>query len=198
MKKEWAVLAVVAVVGSLFYGISLGAGARKGTEPGQTAPDFALKDAYGKEFKISDFKGKIVVLEWLNKGCPISRGAHEKQEMQKVYKKYAAKGVVWLGIDSTEGAQLDENRVYAAELGLAYPILHDPDAIAAKAYGATNTPHMFVINKDGKLVYAGAIDDKADKNYVAAAIDDLLAGKPVSKPKTEAYGCTLKNSKLRS
>jgi peroxiredoxin len=197
MKTKWVLLtATAAVVSGLLYGISLGAGKR--AEPGQAAPDLALKDAYGKEFKLSDFKGKIVVLEWLNRGCPVSRGAHEKQEMQKVYKKYAGKGVIWLGIDSTEGAKPEENRVYAAEMSLAYPILHDPDAIAANAYGATNTPHMFVIDKDGKLVYAGAIDDKANKNYVAAALDDLLAGRPVSKPKTTAYGCSLKNSKLAS
>jgi len=199
MRTKWVVSATMAaVVGGLLYGISLAAGAGKGVEPGQAAPDLALKDTYGKEFKLSDFKGKIVVLEWVNKGCPVSKGAHEKQEMQKVYKKYAGKGVVWLGIDSTEGAKPEENRVYAAEMSLAYPILHDPDAIAANAYGAKRTPHMFVIDKDGKLVYAGAIDDKASKNYVAAAIDDLLAGKPVSKPRTEAYGCTLKNSKLGS
>ncbi len=199
MRTKWVVsVTMAAVVGGLLYGISLAAGAGKGVEPGQAAPDLALKDTYGKEFKLSDFKGKIVVLEWVNKGCPVSKGAHEKQEMQKVYKKYAGKGVVWLGIDSTEGAKPEENRVYAAEMSLAYPILHDPDAIAANAYGAKRTPHMFVIDKDGKLVYAGAIDDKASKNYVAAAIDDLLAGKPVSKPRTEAYGCTLKNSKLGS
>lgn len=198
MRNTILVTATAVLAAGLLYGISLAAAGGKGVEPGQAAPDFSLKDAYGKEFKLSDFKGKIVVLEWINQDCPISRGAHEKQQMQKTYKKYAAKGVIWLGIDSTETVKPERNRVYAAEQGLAYPILHDPEAVAAIAYGARRTPHMFVIDKEGKVAYVGAIDDKADRNYVAAAIDDLLAGKPVGKPKTEAYGCTLKNSKLAS
>lgn len=199
MKNKWAILTVAAVAAGVFlYGHSSGAQTDKPAEPGLTAPDFAIKDVYGKEFKLSDFKGKIVVLEWVNKGCPVSLGAHEKQQMQKTYKKYAAKGVVWLGIDSTEGAKPDENRVYAAEQGLAFPILHDTDAKVANAYGAKRTPHMFVIDKEGKLAYAGAIDDKGDKNYVAAAIEDLLAGRTVARPKTDAYGCGIKNSKLAS
>ncbi|NLE58020.1 MAG: redoxin domain-containing protein [Planctomycetes bacterium] len=199
MKTRWMILTTAAVAAGVFlYSHSLAAQANKAAEPGQTAPDFAIKDAYGKEFKLADFKGKVVVLEWINRDCPVSRGAHDKQQMQKTYKKYAAKGVVWLGIDSTEAAKPDANRVYAAEQGLAYPILHDADAKVANAYGAKRTPHMFVIDKEGKLAYAGAIDDKADRNHVAAALDELLAGKTVAKPKTDAYGCGIKNSKLAS
>ncbi|MGQ9649500.1 MAG: thioredoxin family protein [Phycisphaerae bacterium] len=199
MKRIWMFVTLAAVAaGACLYGYSLASEPGKAPEPGQKAPDFALKDVYGKEFKLADFKGKIVVLEWINKECPISHAAHDKQQMQKTYKKYAAKDVIWLGIDSTENAKPDENRVYAAEQSLAYPILHDVDAKVAKAYGAKRTPHMFVIDKEGKLVYAGAIDDKGDNNYVAAAIENLLAGKPVAKPKTDAYGCGIKNSKLAS
>ncbi len=163
--------------------------------PGSEAPAFALKDVYGKEFKLADFKDKIVVLEWINQDCPVSRGAHEKKLMQDSYKKYAAKGVVWLAIDTTNGVQPEKNRVYAAQQSLAYPILHDTDGRVGRAYGAKTTPHMFVIDKGGKLVYSGAIDDRKDKNYVAAALDELLAGKPVSRPKTEPYGCTVKYPK---
>lgn len=190
--------ASAAAIGILLAGYALAAAGSKGTEPGQPAPDFTAKDTYGKEFKLSDFKGKIVVLEWINKDCPVSRSAHDKQQMQKTYKKYAGKGVVWLGVDSTETVKPEDNRVYSAEQGLAFPILHDPDAKMANAYGARRTPHMFVIDKEGKLAYAGAIDDKGDNNYVARAIDDLLAGKTVAKPKTDAYGCGIKNSKLGS
>jgi peroxiredoxin len=199
MRRNPAILtAATLLAGLLVYGHSLAASADRGVEPGQAAPGFALKDVYGKEFKLSDFKDKIVVLEWMNRNCPVSAGAHEKQEMQKIYKKYAGKGVAWLAIDSTEGAKFEDNRVHAAEHGLAYPILHDPDAKTANAYGARRTPTMVVIDKQGKVAYAGAIDDKGDRNYVAGAIDDLLAGKPVAKPKTDAYGCGVKNSKLGS
>jgi peroxiredoxin len=199
MRRNWMVLAATAVVaGLVVHGHSLAASAAKVAEIGQTAPDFALKDIYGKEFKLSEFKGKILVLEWMNRTCPVSTGAHEKQQMQRVYRQYAGKGVAWLAVDSTEAAKAEDDRVHAAEYGLAYPILLDPDAKAANAYGARRTPHMFVIDKDGKLAYAGAIDDKGDNNYVAAAIENLLAGKTVSKPKTEAYGCGVKNAKLGS
>jgi len=159
---------------------------------GEPAPDFALKDVYGKEFKLSAFKDKIVVLEWINKGCPISRGCHDKGVMQNTYKKYAGKGVIWLAIDTTSGAKPEENRVYAAEQGLAYPVLHDPDGKVGRAYDARTTPHMFVIDQAQKLVYDGAIDDQDKTNYVAAALDHVLADKPVEKPRTEPYGCTVK------
>ena len=108
MRSKWAVLiATLVLAGMVLYGRSWAAAAGKAAEVGQKAPDFALKDVYGKEFKLADFKDKIVVLEWLNKDCPVSRGAHEKQQMQKTYKKYAAKGVVWLGIDSTDVAKAE-------------------------------------------------------------------------------------------
>ena len=159
---------------------------------GSPAPDFVLKDAYGKEFKLSEFKDKVVVLEWLNQDCPVSRGTHQKKIMQDTYKKYADKGVIWLGVCSTAGEKPDRDRVYAAAQGLAYPILHDVDGKVGHAYQAKTTPHMFVIDKTGKLAYTGAIDDRKDKNYVATAVDELLEGKPVSTPKTEPYGCGVK------
>lgn len=162
---------------------------------GEAAPDFTLKDAYGKEFKLSEFKDKIVVLEWLNQDCPVSKGTHQKKVMQDTYKKYAEKGVIWLGVCSTAGEKPDRDRVYAAAQGLAYPILHDTDGKVGHAFQAKTTPHMFVIDKAGKLAYTGAIDDRKDKNYVAAAVDELLEGKPVATPKTEPYGCGVKYGK---
>ncbi|HOW70815.1 MAG TPA: redoxin domain-containing protein [Phycisphaerae bacterium] len=166
--------------------------AARTAEIGKPAPDFNLKDAYGKAFTLSEFKGKIVVLEWMNPGCPVSRGKQVDQVMQKTYAKYAAKGVVWLGVDSTAGQKAEANRVYAAETGLNYPVLLDPDGKVGHAFVATKTPHLFVIDKTGKLVYAGAIDDQGEKNFVGAAVEDLLAGREVAKSRTEAYGCTVK------
>jgi peroxiredoxin len=199
MKIKGLVVVMLIAAGALFYAQATGAegDAAAKAEVGKPAPDFALKDVYGNELKLSDFKGRYVVLEWINKGCPVSRGCHEagKRTMQDTYKKYAGKGVVWLAIDTTAGAKPDENRVYSAEMGLAYPILHDTDGKVGRSYDAKHTPHMFVIDKDGKLAYDGAIDDRGKTNYVADALDALLAGKPVAKPKTESYGCGVKYPK---
>lgn len=159
---------------------------------GEAAPIFELTDVYGKSFKLADFKGKIVVLEWINQACPVSHGKHQENVMQDTYRKYAGKGVVWLAIDSTHNRKAEENRVYAAELSLAYPILDDADGQVGRAFQAKTTPHMFVVDKAGKLVYDGAIDDKGSTNFVAAAVEELLAGQPVSKSKTQPYGCGVK------
>jgi len=196
MNPKWLVVIVAAAAAAFVYGqATAGAGpAAAKAELGEPAPDFALKDVYGKQFKLSEFKGRIVVLEWINKNCPYSRGCHEgkKKTMQDTYKKYVAKGLVWLAIDTTVGVKPEDNRVYAAQMGLAYPILHDLDGKIGHAYRARTTPHMFVIDKAGKLVYNGAIDDRGSTNYVALAIEDLLAGRPVAKSRTEEYGCTVK------
>jgi len=168
------------------------ADAPKVAEIGKPAPEFSLKDAYGKVFTLSEFKDKIVVLEWMNPACPVSRGKQADRTMQRTYSKSAGKGVVWLGIDSTAGQKAEANRVYAAEAELNFPVLLDPDGKVGRAFGATKTPHMFVIDKTGRLAYAGAIDDKGEKNFVSAAIEDLAAGKDVAKSRTEPYGCSVK------
>ena len=159
---------------------------------GKPAPDFALRDCYGKTFKLSDYRGKIVVLEWVNQFCPVSKGKHANQTMQKTYAKYAREGVVWLGIDSTSTLDVEKNRVYAAEMGLAFPLLNDPDGEVGLTYGARTTPHMYVIDKSGKLVYNGAIDDKGQRNYVAEAIEAVANGSAVAKSRTQPYGCSVK------
>ena len=161
---------------------------------GQAVADFKLKDVYGKEFTLSEFKGRIVVLEWANRECPVSREAHQKSVMQNTYKKYADKGVIWLAVDSTDKADAEKNRVHAAVMGLNYPLLHDTDGKVGRGLGAKTTPHMFIIDKQGKLAYSGAIDDQK-KNYVADALEDLLAGRPVATAKTQPYGCGVKYAK---
>jgi peroxiredoxin len=164
----------------------------KKAEIGKPAPDFELKDVYGKTFKLSDFKGKIVVLEWMNQKCPVSFGKHKDRVMQETYKKYAAKGVIWLAIDSSYYAKGEDDRVYAATMGLAYPILQDPDGKVGHVYDAKTTPHMFVIDAKGVLAYDGAIDDHGKTNYVSEAIEAVLADKPVKHAKTKPYGCSVK------
>ena len=174
---------------------------------GKPAPDFTLKSSEGKEVSLSAFKGKVVVLEWTNKGCPFVKKHYGSGNMQKLQKDAVAKGVVWLSICSSAPGK--QGHLSAAEAvqdcakngSAATAYLLDEDGKVGQLYGAKRTPEMYVINKEGVLVYHGAIDDKkspdpADiasaKNYVTAALDEVLAGKPVSTPTTEAYGCSVK------
>jgi peroxiredoxin len=176
---------------------------------GQPAPDFTLKDTSGKTVKLSDFKGKHVVLEWTNPGCPFVLKHYNSGNMQATQKDATGKGVVWLAINSTEKTHRDY--LEPAKLGAwkqerksaPSAILMDEEGSTGKAYGARTTPHMYVIDPAGKLVYAGAIDSKptgrvADiataTNYVKQTVGELLAGKPVSTPSTSAYGCSIKYS----
>ncbi len=196
MKTKTLVTGVFTVFTMFLVYAQLGAASAKKSEPvakvGADAPNFELKDVYGKIFKLSEFQDKIVVLEWLNKDCPISRGAHKKEIMQETYKKFADKDVVWVGVDTTRGRKPEQNRVYAAQMKLAYPILHDKKGKVGRMYGAKTTPHMYIIDKKGKLVYNGAIDDRDKTNYVEEALKALLAEKKIAKPRTEPYGCSVK------
>ena len=168
---------------------------------GEAAPDFTLQDQNGKEISLSNYKGKIVVLEWFNPGCPVTQRHHSTATptMKTTASKYADNDVVWLAINSHAGNTVDGNRAAATKYEVGSPILADPSGKVGRAYGAKSTPHMFIIGKDGKLAYAGAIDDdpNGDKgaaatNYVAKAIDELLAGKAVSTAQTRSYGCGIK------
>jgi peroxiredoxin len=176
-------------------------------EVGEPAPNFTLKSAAGGDVSLSDFPGKVVVLEWTNSGCPFVQKHYGSSNMQKLQKDATGKGVVWLSIcSSAPGKQGNLSAEEAAALcasngSAATAYLLDGDGKVGRLYGAKRTPEMYVINKEGVLVYHGAIDDKktpdpADipgaKNFVAAALDELLAGKPVATPKTEAYGCSVK------
>jgi len=166
------------------------------------APDFTLKNYDGKEFKLSDFKSKIVVLEWINPECPFVRYHYEKKSTIKdLAKKYKEKKVVWLAINSTNFHKAEDNRKFAEKNKISHPILDDSSGKVGRAYKATNTPHIFIINTEGNIAYSGAVDnaplgkvpeDKQFVNYVDKALEELTSGKTVSITKTKPYGCTVK------
>jgi peroxiredoxin len=174
--------------------------------PGQPAPGFAVTDLSGKPVKLEDYKGKTVVLEWINFGCPFVMKHYNSGNMQALQKRYAS-DVVWLAVNSTNKGHSDwadpgPLNAQLKQLGAAPArYLVDEPGSMGLAYGAKTTPHMYIIDPQGKVVYNGAIDDKrstnpADvktaKNYVVAALDELKAGKPVSVASTQPYGCSIK------
>jgi len=171
------------------------------------APDFTLKNHDGKEVKLADYKGKIIVLEWINHECPLVKYHYEKKPtMNELAKKYKEKKVVWLAIDSTNHQEAQKNKEYAEKNKILHSILDDRSGNVGRAYKATNTPHMFIINTDGNIVYNGAIDnaplgkvpeDKELVNYVDKALKELTSGKTVSISKTKPYGCTVKYKKVQ-
>jgi peroxiredoxin len=174
---------------------------------GETAPDFKLKSATGKEVSLSDYKGKFVVLEWYNPECPFVKKHYDSNNMQTLQKKYTGEKVIWLSIvSSAEGKQgyLTPKEAMAQKeksKSSATDVLLDTTGEVGKLYGAKTTPHMFVIDKAGVLAYQGAIDSTADtsvesvaasKNYVVAALTDLMGDKKVTQPATQSYGCGVK------
>ena len=194
MKKTLAILAAMVVTTAVFA-----------VEIGKPAPDFTGTDITGKTIKLSDYKSKIVVLESYNVQCPFCQHHYGTGAMQALQADLAAKGVVWLVVDSVnkknfgyltpEAAQ----KVWTDQKFAATAWLDDNAGTIGHLYGMETTPHMFVIAKDGTLVYDGAIDNMPDpshdprkaKNYVRAAVDELLAGKPVSITETKSYGCAV-------
>ena len=174
---------------------------------GAAAPDFSLTDSKNRPQSISQYKGKTVVLEWFNPECPFVKKHYGSGNMQKLQEEYTGKGIVWLTIDSsapgTEGSLSPEQaeKITTAWKTHQTALLLDPEGKAGRAYGAKNTPNMVIINPEGKIAYEGAIDSKAtpnpadiptSTNYVKAALDESLTGKPVSNPKTKPYGCSVK------
>jgi peroxiredoxin len=174
---------------------------------GQGAPEFELADVNGKPVKLADFKGKFVVLEWTNPGCPFVVKHYGSHNMQGLQKDFTAKNVVWLSVSSTARDHADY--LPPAALAQRYKewgaapsaMLMDDSGKVGKAYGARTTPHMYVIDPKGLLLYAGGIDDKRSanpedvktaKNHVRAALDEAMAGKPVSTPSAAPYGCSVK------
>jgi peroxiredoxin len=164
----------------------------------QAAPDFTLTDYEGKEHSLSDFEGKIVVLEWINPDCPFSKPKHEKEIVHKILKEWEGKPVQWIGIDSTHFHSADDVKEYAGKVELPYPVLLDPKGEVGHIYGARTTPHMYVIDKEGKLVYMGAFDDDPKNTsdeptqYVVDAVNALLNGSTIEKQMVKPYGCTVK------
>ncbi len=176
---------------------------------GQPAPTFTAVDTAGKTVSLADFKGKHVVLEWVNPGCPFVVKHYNSANMQGTQKEAAAKGVVWLAINSTatEAGDFKPPAALAQWMqghkAAATATLMDADGKVGRAYGARTTPHMYIINPTGTLVYAGAIDSKPTSNaadipgatnHVKMALAESLAGKPVSTATTRPYGCSVKYS----
>lgn len=197
MKKLIITLASLALAGAAFAQ----------PEIGKPAPEFTLTDTNGKTHSLADFKGKVVVLEWINHGCPFVVKHYSSGNMQKLQTDATGKDVVWLSICSSAAGKQGHMTAEAAnkksaEVGAkATAYLLDEDGTVGKLYGAKRTPEMYVINKEGILVYKGAIDDKSSadaadiataKNHVTAAIDEVLGEKPVTTASTTAYGCSVK------
>lgn len=174
---------------------------------GEKAPDFTLTSSQGNTHKLSEFAGKIVVLEWFNNECPFVKKHYNSNNMQNLQAKYTDKDVVWLSIISSakgkQGHVTAEEAMANTKEANAKPtaVLIDVDGVVGKTYGAKTTPHMFIVHKDGTLVYKGAIDsinsaDSADvakaDNYVSKALDEIIAGSEVSIASTKQYGCSVK------
>lgn len=174
---------------------------------GQPAPAFTADDATGRSRSLAEFQGKVVVLEWWNPDCPFVGKHYDSGNMQKLQKAWTDKGVVWLTVNSSAAGQqghLDGAKATALmsqRHGAASAVLLDPSGTVGRAYGAKTTPHMFVIDPKGVLLYDGAIDDKPStrredlataKNYVVAALDAAMAGKSVETSRTQPYGCSVK------
>ena len=161
----------------------------------QVAPDFSLQDLNGKTHTLSQYKGKVVVLEWTNHTCPFVVRHYKAKTMTALAQKH--KDVVWLTIDSTHFAKADVLKKWAQKEGVK-TLLTDASGSVGKLYAARTTPHMFVINKEGKLVYMGAIDDdpygdkKTPKNYVDQVLTQLKNGQKVTQGHQKAYGCSVK------
>lgn len=175
---------------------------------GNPAPAIELKDSTGATVKLADYKGKFVVLEWINFDCPFVRKHYDKStNMQSLQKKYTAQGVVWLSINSSapgkqghfDSAEINKRMQAKGSVATAY--LLDPDGSVGRAYGAQTTPHMYIIDPKGVVLYQGAIDSNSSANadtiaeatnYVSQGLDEALAGKAVSTPTTKSYGCSVK------
>jgi len=205
MKSFWkpaTAFAAVALLGTMMAANWAQAGASGTPAIGSSAPQFTLQDENGKSVSLSDYAGKIVVLEWTNPQCPVVQRHYRAKTMTTLQKQYASQGVVWLGINSTHDVTNAVDLDWATAQGVTWPILNDASGVTGHAYGAKSTPGMFVIDKTGKLVYSGAIDNdpqgnlsEGKINYVAKALDEVLANKPVTIAQTKSYGCAVHYAK---
>ena len=174
---------------------------------GESAPDFTLDDTRGRPTSLSEFHGKYVVIEWFNHQCPFTRKHYDSGNMQALQERFTGQGVVWLSINSgaagKEGYTTPEQAEELTRQKRAAPtaVLLDHDGTVGHLYGARTTPHVFLIDPAGRLIYAGALDDKPTvdvqdaaraENYLERAFDEAKAGKPISKPLTQPYGCSVK------
>ena len=174
---------------------------------GSPAPAFTGTDTHGQTHNLSDYRGRFVVLEWTNRDCPFTKKQYDSGNMQALQKQWTAKGVVWLTIlSSARGEQgymttAEENAWIAKVHGAPTAAILDPSGSIGHEYEAKTTPHMFIIDPAGKLIYEGAIDDHpttdvadvpSSKNYVSAALDQAMSGKPIAVAFTRPYGCSVK------
>lgn len=174
---------------------------------GNPAPPFSLPDLDGKNVNLADYAGKVVVLEWFNPECPFVRAAHTKGSLVTAAERLRKEGVVYLAINSAaagkQGHGVDANRAGLEKFKMSHPVLLDESGMVGKTYGATNTPHIYVIDQKGVLVYRGAVDNSPDGegespeggklvSYLDAAVTAVLAGQAVKTAETKAYGCSVK------
>lgn len=204
MKSLAGFVTVAALAGGSMVGVaSATAPEAAKAKVGEKAPNFTLTDTDGKTHSLSDFKGKVVVLEWFNPGCPFVVKHHEKNKtMAELAAEFASKDVVWVAINSgapgKQGHGLELNKEHKSKWGIAYPILLDEPGEVGRMYGARTTPQMYIIDKDGVLRYNGAIDNDPSVgtvgtiNYVRQALNEVLAGETVTTPETRPYGCSVK------
>ena len=197
LRRTLFAAAALAVAGAVHAAVSVG----------QAAPDFSLRDAAGKTVKLSDYRGKFVVLEWTNPGCPYVRKHYDSGNMATTQREALAQGVVWLAVNSTAKSHSDylDPAALTAWLqqrkGQPTSVLMDEEGTAGRAYGARTTPHMYIVNPQGQLVYAGGIDSIPSSNpsdipkavnYVRQGLTEALAGKAISAASTRPYGCSVK------
>jgi peroxiredoxin len=195
MKKTFVLLTAMALAANALA-----------VEIGKPAPDFTATDINGKTVKLSDYKGKIIVIESYNSDCPFCNNQYKTGAMQELQNDLATKGVVWLIVNSVNPKHSSHRtpeqakKEWADKKIIATAWIDDSSGAVGHLYGMKTTPQMFVIDKTGTLVYDGAIDNKPDpshdpktaRNYAREAVDDLLAGKPIEVSQTKPYGCSVK------
>ncbi|OVE76140.1 thioredoxin family protein [bacterium F11] len=208
--KKWIGISVLIGVAGLVILVNLSARGRKSLNSlslHQKAPDFTLIDIKGKSHSLSSHKGKYVVLEWINHGCPYVKKHYNTGNMQELQKEMTKKDVVWFSIcSSAKGKQghysMEEwNKISVEKNSMATAVLIDEKGTVGRSYGAKTTPHMYIIGPEGTVIYQGAIDDKAStdeddvpiaKNFVRLALNQVLNGKSIVNAQTVAYGCSVK------
>jgi len=189
--------------------LALAATAAFAIPPGSLAPTFTGTDSNGKTQSLAEYRGNYVVLEWANQGCPYEQKLYHSGTMEKLQKEWTAKGIVWLSVISSAPGQqgyvtAPQENDYLKKMNAApTAAILDPKGAIGHLYEAKTTPHMFVIDPTGKVIYQGAIDDKPSPdpdtlpgahNYVSAALQEAMSGKPVTTPVTRSYGCSVKYS----
>lgn len=175
----------------------------RAAEIGKPAPDFKLRDINGKTHRLSDLRGKVVVLEWINHECPVVNRCHDSGAMKSTMKRFKEESIAWLAIDSSRFCEekIVSIRKWAKEKKIEYPYLLDASGRVGRAFGAKTTPHMFVIDAKGNLAYSGALDNDPDgtlekkRNYVERAIMGVTRGFGAKRAKTKPYGCSVKYKK---